>query len=187
MIKVTSNSLEFEEPAIKGGCCWAGCNAPGKFPAPKSTLRPNERYHFCLEHVRTYNNCWDFFYKMDREQIDSFQKEMHLNNRPTWKFGVNSDFYNDAEKLKRQIFNDFRSQSDASNRNRTSKNAHSLPTKIAAALKILNLPYPVTINEIKKRYKELAKQHHPDLPDGCEEQFKAINSAYCTLKNSSYF
>ena len=35
---------------------------------------------------------------------------------------------------------------------------------------------------IDKKYKELAKQHHPDMPDGDVNKFKAINRAHKILK-----
>ena len=35
---------------------------------------------------------------------------------------------------------------------------------------------------IDKKYKELAKQHHPDMPDGDINKFKAINRAHKILK-----
>lgn len=35
---------------------------------------------------------------------------------------------------------------------------------------------------INKKYKELAKEHHPDMPGGNHEKFKAINNAHKTLK-----
>lgn len=35
---------------------------------------------------------------------------------------------------------------------------------------------------INKKYKELAKEHHPDMPGGDLEKFKAINNAHKTLK-----
>lgn len=46
--------------------------------------------------------------------------------------------------------------------------------------KILKLPKNSSIEEIKKRYKELAKIYHPDLNPSkdAEEKFKEINEAY---------
>lgn len=46
--------------------------------------------------------------------------------------------------------------------------------------KILKLPKNSSIDEVKKRYRELAKIYHPDInhsPDA-EEKFKEINNAY---------
>ena len=52
------------------------------------------------------------------------------------------------------------------------------------ALSILNLSPPVTRQEIKNKYKELVKIHHPDTNRGdkdAEERLKLINRAYETL------
>lgn len=38
------------------------------------------------------------------------------------------------------------------------------------------------INEIDKKYKELAKKYHPDMPGGDTEMFKRINNAHKILK-----
>ena len=40
----------------------------------------------------------------------------------------------------------------------------------------------IDLNLIDKKYKELAKQHHPDMPDGDTNKFKAINRAHKILK-----
>lgn len=48
------------------------------------------------------------------------------------------------------------------------------------ALHLFGLNYTSTQDEIKKKYRQLAKQHHPDT-GGDAEQFKRINSAYTLL------
>ena len=59
---------------------------------------------------------------------------------------------------------------------------------------ILGLKYPCSKSEIKQRYHELAKKHHPDKlshlsDEECkkhEEQFKKINVAYELLNNQEF-
>jgi curved DNA-binding protein CbpA len=52
---------------------------------------------------------------------------------------------------------------------------------------ILGLPHSATIEEIRKRYRELASKYHPDkyagneLADLAQEKMKAINEAYDTI------
>lgn len=51
---------------------------------------------------------------------------------------------------------------------------------------ILGVPKQATVQEIKKRYRELAKKHHPDANEGSkrsEEIFKTITAAYETLRD----
>ena len=53
------------------------------------------------------------------------------------------------------------------------------------ALAIFGLEPPLTLEDIKIRYKELAKKYHPDLNKGCarsEELLKQVNMSYTVLK-----
>lgn len=53
-------------------------------------------------------------------------------------------------------------------------------TDIIRALEFMNLTFPYTVEDLKQRYRTLAKQWHPDLnPEkpNAEEQMKAINNA----------
>ncbi|MDA0340034.1 MAG: DnaJ domain-containing protein, partial [Proteobacteria bacterium] len=55
----------------------------------------------------------------------------------------------------------------------------------AQALVIMGMTAPVTMEELKSRYKQLAKLNHPDRNGGdkeAEERLKLINEAYTTLK-----
>jgi hypothetical protein len=66
----------------------------------------------------------------------------------------------------------------------------TLPPAERQALTVLELSPPVTLAEIKIRYKGLVKQLHPDANGGdkeAEERLKVINQAYSTLKHSSLF
>ena len=49
------------------------------------------------------------------------------------------------------------------------------------ALKVLNLPPFVSINEIRDRYIELSKLHHPDINEK-DSKMNEINKAYDLLK-----
>jgi curved DNA-binding protein CbpA len=49
---------------------------------------------------------------------------------------------------------------------------------------VLGLPYTATPDELKKRYRELALQYHPDVnPEGADI-FKEISNAYASLKEN---
>ena len=51
---------------------------------------------------------------------------------------------------------------------------------------VLGLQKGASAEEIKKAYRRLAKENHPDLHPGdkaCEERLKEINEAYYKLSN----
>ncbi len=59
------------------------------------------------------------------------------------------------------------------------------PPDLRDALGVLGLIWPVTLDIVKAKYKELAKRHHPDRNGGdkqAEETLKTINLAYATLR-----
>ncbi|WP_292654400.1 J domain-containing protein [Nitratifractor sp.] len=56
-----------------------------------------------------------------------------------------------------------------------------MKSEIRKALETLGLPPMVTREEIKKRYRQLARRHHPDREAGDAERMEAINRAYETL------
>jgi curved DNA-binding protein len=50
---------------------------------------------------------------------------------------------------------------------------------------ILGVSKTASSEEIKRAYRQKAKQHHPDMPDGDAETFKQINEAYEVLSNNN--
>jgi hypothetical protein len=63
----------------------------------------------------------------------------------------------------------------------------SIPHPAVEALAVMDLKPPVQWEEVKARYKTLAKRYHPDINSAnknAEEQLKKINLAYSILKLS---
>ena len=50
-------------------CEWPDCKAPATHRAPKGRLREREYWQFCLEHVRQYNQTYNFFAGMTPEFV----------------------------------------------------------------------------------------------------------------------
>lgn len=53
--------------------------------------------------------------------------------------------------------------------------------------RILGLGRGATIDEVKRAYRRLAKEHHPDLKQGdkeAEQRFREIQAAYDLLKKA---
>lgn len=196
-IKLKPNSPEFAENTshIKHVVCdMPGCKAQGEHKAPKHRGL-NEYYMFCMDHVKEYNNAWDFFSGMSSQEVEDYMINSLYGNRPTWKYGVNGEHPDDI--LMRAAWQTYQNKEDSSSHSYqhgfensdSANNAHSSMFQAGSpefeALAIMGLEPPITLENIKTRYKELAKKHHPDLNRGCEKSetlLKQINMAYTILK-----
>src|SRR5260370_42713950 len=71
-------------------CCdWPNCAQSATHRAPKGRNREREYWRFCLEHVREYNQSYNFFAGMSDDAVARFQKDALTGHRPTWKMGLN--------------------------------------------------------------------------------------------------
>ena len=71
-------------------CEWAGCPNKGAHRAPKGRENSREYFHFCLNHVREYNQAYNFFQGMNADAVARYQKDALTGHRPTWKMGANT-------------------------------------------------------------------------------------------------
>ena len=157
-------------------CDWKNCKEHGKHPAPKSPDSLGERQYFCLEHIRKYNNSWDYFAGMKQEDIQKFHINSIYGHRPTSRMGVDKNTNINTEELRKKIFDEFGFKQQ---KHETKK----LPDGEQKFLAILGFNTRQTLDKIKERYKELAKKLHPDLNKGASsEELKSINQAYSYLK-----
>lgn len=191
-IRLKQNSPEFEDGKKRARpktCDMPGCPHHGEHRAPKDRAL-NGYYWFCLEHVKEYNNAWDFFSGMNASEVENHIYSSFYGDRPTWRYDMNKggpeDFlhrkawqtYNFTEKEPEE-------EQPENKRNRQNASTAQPLTPEREALSIMGLEEPVTLDEIKSRYKTLAKKYHPDLNRGCnesEELLKRVNMAYTILK-----
>lgn len=169
-------------------CDSPGCEAVGSYRAPMGRLREGQYFCFCLEHVREYNNSYNYFNGMSDVDVARYLKDATTGHRPTWSMGVKrgqaafredrgkADDFADPLGLYRQRFHRGRPQAEKTPR-------HSVVTM--RALNALGLEETASAEAIKTRYKELVKRHHPDANGGdrsCEERLREIIHAYKTLR-----
>jgi hypothetical protein len=177
-------SLSFDEldPAAPRAraCDHPNCDGSGEYRAPKGRDRLNDYYWFCLEHVRAYNRAWDFYAGMTADQIEAHVRNDTTWQRPSWPMG---DWRARERAMRERAF------SDAFGADWSGEAAQAAPSRPRTpeeeALAVLDLQAPVEFSQIKSRYRELVKQHHPDTHGGdkaAEETLKRINQAYNTLK-----
>ncbi len=173
-------------------CAWAGCDAEGIYRAPENQSLTTY-VKFCLEHVRAYNAKWNFHVHMSPKDIEAEIRRVATWDRPTWPLGTNTatprkvktwstDNVYDPMNLGAGTAFDPKLRKAA--RQKTWAEENGLKSEERKALKVFDLEGPVTLADIKNRYKELVKQHHPDKHGGSSEaeaRMKIINSAYDLL------
>jgi hypothetical protein len=180
-----------------GPCDHPECGAVGLYPAPKGRDRLREFYWFCLEHVRNYNSTWNYYAGMAEPEIETHIRHDTVWQRPTWPLGRWGSRHRRGFTLDDgfgPIFGDGEPEAGARTRRENGSSARAEERVRQAeherALAVLELKWPVTLDEIKVRYKVLVKKLHPDANGGdkaAEEHLKVVNQAYSTLKNSSLF
>jgi hypothetical protein len=173
-------------------CDHPGCTAPGEFRAPRSPQDLQSYYWFCLAHVRAYNAGWDYYRGMSPEESEASRRADVVGQRPSWPLGrTGSMSHIRLDRLKEAFKRAFGDTQEWARARKAEKNgngrqrAKGLAGAMAEALAVLELSHPVTFDQIKARYKELVKRHHPDANGGdkeAEERLKSINQAYTTLK-----
>jgi len=171
------------------GCDHPGCRAAGEFRAPRSRSELNRFYWFCLEHVRAYNQSWDYYRGMTPEQIERERRRDVVGQRPSWPMGTRREGRIDPRwrgidpdaldaALRRMMGED----EPPPRRTRPA-------TPEEEALRVLDLAPDASPEEVKARYKALVKRHHPDANGGdkaAEERLKSINQAYTFLKSQAF-
>jgi hypothetical protein len=166
------------DPDAPGQLCeMPGCPHAGAYRAPKSRAELNNYFWFCLEHVRAYNAGWDFYKGMTPGQIEAQLRADTSWQRPTWPLG------HLGGQIDESMLRDPNHVLNAGFGKPSRRPAHPPANELPMAT--LGLDWPVTLDALKHRYKELAKRHHPDANGGdraSEERLKTINLAYAAVR-----
>ncbi len=162
-----------------------GCDAMGDYRAPKSRSHLREYWWFCLEHVRAYNAAWDYYRGMNPAQIEAELRRDTAWQRPSWPLGRLGSAVWEQEMLRDPLHI---LAAGRLRRNLGDPGGHprQAPAELREPLATLGLSWPVTLDTLKSRYKELAKANHPDANGGdraAEERLKVINLAYAALRS----
>jgi len=177
-------------------CEWPECKNKGAHRAPKGRENAREYWHFCLDHVREYNQSYNFFSGMNAEAVARYQKDALTGHRPTWKMGANGSGKGGkgAEAELDAASDPFSMFSELNGRGRWRPGPGGAEPKPETrkifnaerkALQVMGLGAEATLEDVKAKYKALVKQHHPDANGGdrsTEDRLIEIIKAYNYLK-----
>lgn len=175
-------------------CAIDGCEETGEFRAPpiygvrNSYDGPGEYRWLCLDHVREFNQGYDYFSGMDQEQIFEAQHPVRgwdsgrkvydgpMGSPPAW-----ADFTDPLDAIGARFTN-----------NMAGAKKHTPPISGAdeKALKTLGLDGDARRSDIRRAYSALVRKYHPDRNGGDrshEKQLAKVIDAYTHLKTATDF
>lgn len=194
-----------DAPGVKPGCDHPGCKNAGEHRAPKGRGKDKEYWRFCLEHVREYNNTYNYFSGLPDEAVASFQKSAATGHRPTWSMGTRgkgkkrnaADIAPDGQtnpwaeaELPRQFADPFGLlHGKAGHRAPEQTSRRPVGNAERKAFSMLNLEVTASASEIKLRFKAMVKRFHPDANGGdktYEDKLREIIQAYTQLEDGGF-
>ncbi len=199
MIRIRpQRAAEPKEPRGLPCCQWKGCAQKGAHRAPKGRGAEGEFFNFCADHVRQYNSSYNYFEGMKDADVEAFQKDAVTGHRPTWKVGANAWSHGTRHGQTEAEIKGFSADRQTRLHNiagrRTGAGTEDRPAHTRKlkpieqrSMEALGLAAGATREEIKARFKELVKRHHPDSNGGdraAEEKLREIIQAYNYLKQA---
>jgi hypothetical protein len=156
------------------GCERPGCNKPGKYRAPRSPDNLDDFHWFCLDHVREYNLRWNFFESYSDDDLERQFAADRVWGRPTRPFGEarhgGTQPHAEGRAWQRFGFDDpMELLGDKATLNPGTERARRqrrLPPTERRALEILDAQDNQSKAEIRRQYKALVKDLHPDMNGG---------------------
>ncbi|HSF92218.1 MAG TPA: J domain-containing protein [Paracoccaceae bacterium] len=183
-------------------CQHDGCHQPGKFRAPKSPDNLEEFFWFCLDHIRQYNQKWNFFENHTQSELETQLEEDRVWGRSTKPFAEGaakagtSQPHAEGKAWQRfgfddplEVLGENATLNPAAGAKETVR-ARRLPPTERKALEILDAKDHMTKAEIRKVYKSLVKVLHPDMNGGRrddEERLAEVVWAWEQIKASRIF
>jgi hypothetical protein len=154
--------------------------------------------------VRQFNASYNYFAGMSDLEVEDFRKGAITGHRPTWRLGADkggtdnlaeanagnararryAQFARGGARDPHHVLDDSDAQTQGLGRQPPRRALRPLERK---ALETLDLAETVLGPEIKARFKELVKRHHPDANGGdrgAEDKLREIIQAYNYLKQA---
>jgi hypothetical protein len=170
-------------------CEHPGCQEAGQYRAPKSPDILDDYFWFCRDHVREYNLKWNFFSGATEEEFEAQIDKDRVWERPTKPFKIGEEQRAWA-RLGIDDAHEVLGGNATQNPGRSITGTRKLPPTERKALEILEARDHGTRPEIRKQYKSLVKDLHPDMNAGNradEDRLQEVVWAWDQIKDSRNF
>jgi hypothetical protein len=175
-------------------CDAPGCTEPAQYRAPRSAENLDEYLWFCKDHVREYNLKWNFFAgQTEAEMTDTLEKD-RVWGRATRAFGNANDesraWARHGVQDPHEILGDNATRNPGKARQTSGGPTRRLPPTERRAVEILDARDTWTKPDIRKQYKSLVKDLHPDMNGGNradEDRLQEVVWAWDQIKDSRNF
>lgn len=174
----------------KRQCEHEGCTEPGQYRAPKSPDHLDEYLWFCKDHVREYNLKWNFFSGATEEEMDEQIEKDKVWGRETKPFGKPTEEQRAWARLGVDDPHQVLGENATRNPGRSNGTNRRLPPTERRALDILEARDSWSKAQIRKQYKSLVKDLHPDMNGGDradEDRLQEVVWAWDQIKDSRSF
>ncbi|WP_017671587.1 J domain-containing protein [Blastomonas sp. AAP53] len=185
-------------------CDWAECAQDGEFRAPPAQDRshgsrfdgPGRYRWYCLEHIREFNERYNFFAGMTAEEIYDAQRPTSGWDRETRAFAAGagssprwSDFSDPLDAIGARFRQNIKDRAAAQANDRAAAQ-RGLSVADRSALKTLGLGADANRTTIRQAYSRLVRAYHPDRNGGDRAHEKALQeviAAYTHLRKLAAF
>ncbi|RWX81788.1 molecular chaperone DnaJ [Neorhizobium lilium] len=173
-------------------CQWDGCEKSGTHRAPVGRDAEGLYLLFCPEHVKEYSKGYNFAPNLSDPVTARYQREAASGSRQTWGTSVNrateAPLPSTARSGSAKATN---ARKSAVERGAAKADLQRRKLKVleAKAFETLGLSPDATPEEIRSRYKERLKMHHPDANHGdrnSEDKLRASIDAHRILKLNGF-
>ena len=172
-------------------CEHPGCEESGKYRAPKHPDNLDEFRWFCLQHIREFNQKWNFFDSHSEEELEKQFAADKVWERPTKPLKQSAEERAWA-RLGISDPHEVLGQNATRNPGRGDGlgGGRRLPADERKAIDILEAREDWTKSELRKQYKALIKELHPDMNGGDrteEDRLQKVVWAWDQIKDSRNF
>jgi DnaJ domain len=175
----------------RGATAAPDLNRPWAYRAPKSPDLLDEYFWFCKDHIREYNLKWNFFQGTTDEEFQKVLDKDRVWERETKPFSQKDDGRAWARLGVNDPMSILGSNATQNPGRQPAGNAtRKLPPTERKAVEILDARDTWTKTEIRKQYKSLVKDLHPDMNGGDrsdEDRLQEVVWAWDQIKDSRYF